>query len=332
MSLIILIKMVFYFYSNLPITDRSSIVCPLTRKDKLSTVKLRHGTSLNIHSLFVPIGKVAYPANVLAHSTYVKAETYGGGYRALAAGTITVKRSRTYFAVKAKDNVSIDIARGDITTNMAIRKIPNDIVMGSGYTWSDIAEPTLYLDSSDNKWKYKKLLWMDTVKTITYSDAKVPAVSNDTVVFDFQQLKVIANDSLYPLLDLNKIYYVTADGELRSTETNAFYKDNGKTYLQKLVTNNPSYVFKSATDMTTNTSNSDGIVLSVDGKSIVVYNDASLFCIYPQKAFIMGQKIWRDSFIETPMTLGEWGWLSQKYKTVYGEMKALRDKFWPVMK
>ena len=151
-------------------------------------------------------------------------------------------------------------------------------------------------------------------------------------MFDFELLKVIANDSLYPLSDLTKIYYVRADGQLASTETNAFYKDNGKTDLQQLVTNNPSYLLKSTSDMTTNTTNSDGLILSVDGKSIVAYNDTSLFCIYPQKAFIMGQKLWRDFFVETPITLGEWGWLSQKDQTVYDEIKALKDKFWPEQK
>ena len=83
--------MVFYFYSSLPISDsRSSIVCPLTGKNKISTVKLHRGTHLTIHSLFVPIERLVYPSNVLSHCAYVKTQLEdSGGYKALSNGSFT---------------------------------------------------------------------------------------------------------------------------------------------------------------------------------------------------------------------------------------------------
>ena len=63
--------MVFYFYSELPITERGSIVCPLTGKGKISKVELHRGTTLAIHSLIIPVGRFVYPVNILTHSTFV---------------------------------------------------------------------------------------------------------------------------------------------------------------------------------------------------------------------------------------------------------------------
>ena len=84
--------MVFYFYPELPITERGSIVCPLTGKGKISRVQLRRDTTLAIHSLFVPIGRYVYPTNILTHSAFVKGEQYNAdGYTALSTGTINVK-------------------------------------------------------------------------------------------------------------------------------------------------------------------------------------------------------------------------------------------------
>ena len=114
--------MVFYFYSELPITERGSIVCPLTGKGKISRVQLRRDTTLAIHSLFVPIGRYVYPTNILTHSAFVKGEQYNAdGYTALSTGTINVKRYQRLWAVLAKSgHPAIETVVASRNTKMAI--------------------------------------------------------------------------------------------------------------------------------------------------------------------------------------------------------------------
>ena len=116
--------MVFYFYPELPITERGSIVCQLTGKGKMSRVQHRRDTTLAIHSLFVPIGRYVYPSNILNHSIAVKNEQggNGGGYKALIGGSLKVKRYRRYWVTLAPNGATLNTVTALITTKMVIDK------------------------------------------------------------------------------------------------------------------------------------------------------------------------------------------------------------------
>ena len=268
--------MVHYFYSDLPITNRSSIVCPLTGKDKISTVKLRSGRNLNIHSLFVPIGRFVYPTNIRNHSTYVRGELDNReGYSALSLGTLNVRRYQRYWAIRARNGASMNIATSNLYTQMNIVNPTKDIIMKPGYAVSSIDDETMYVDATDNfKWKSKKILRMDGVKTITYHDTIIK--ERPLVVFDFEKLQFSFSNRFHDLMTVTKIYYVTKDGRLGSTETNAPYK-NGKSDLEQLADTNPSYLMRNLADAT-GTGHIDGLILLVDKKSWEVYNDITLYC------------------------------------------------------
>ena len=149
--------MVFYFYSSLPIIEsRSSIVCPLTGENRISTVRLHRGTHLTIRSLFVPIGRLVYPSNILSHSNYVKTQLEdSGGYKTLSNESFTVKRFRRNWSISAKNGSKINFATGQIETTMSIANPTLDIAMMPGYdVFSIDGEAALYVNTTDNfKWK-----------------------------------------------------------------------------------------------------------------------------------------------------------------------------------
>ena len=71
---------------------------------------------------------------------------------------------------------------------MVIDNPAQDIVMRPGYDVSSIDGETLYVNAGDNfKWKYKKLLRMDGVKTISYLDT---VIQTSPIVIDFEKLKL----------------------------------------------------------------------------------------------------------------------------------------------
>ena len=317
--------MVFYFYSELSITERGSIICPLTGKGKISKVELHRGTTLAIHSLFIPIGRFVYPVNILTHSTFVKDEPSGnyGGYKALIAGSLRVNRLRRYWVNLAANGNSLNTRTTLMTTKMVIDKPLQDIVMRSGYDRSSIDRETSYVDAFDNyRWKYKQLLRMDGVKTISYLDKMIK--DHPPVIFDFEKSQITVTNRKYTLITLDKVFYETTDGDLRSTVTNPRYTSN-KSDLVQLALTNPSYLVRQTT---VGSKDQDGLVL--EGGRLSVYNDITLYCINPQKVFLMLQPFWLGFFTVSNMGIADWLYLStMKNASVYAEMVALRDKHWP---
>ena len=317
--------MVFYFYPELPITDWGSIVCPLTGMGKISRIRLRRDTRLTIHSLFVPIGRYVYPTNILTHSTFVKGEQggNGGGYKALIGGSLKIYRKRRYWVNLAANGNSINTITALMTTKMVIDKPLQDIVMRPGYDRSGIDRETLYVDAVDNyRWKYKQLLRMDGVKTISYLDTMIK--DHPPVVFDFEKSQITVTNREHTLITLDKVFYETTDGDLRSTVTNPRYTSN-KGDLVQLALTNPSYLVRQTV---VGSKDQDGLVL--EGTRLSVYNDITLYCIEPQKAFLMVQPFWQSLFAVSKMGIADWLYLStMKNASVYAEMVALRDKHWP---
>ena len=315
--------MVFYFYPELPITERGSIVCPLTGKGKISRVQLRRDTTLAIHSLFVPIGRYVYPTNILTHSAFVKGEQYNAdGYTALSTGTINVKRYQRLWAVLAKSgHPAIETVVGSRNTKMAIPA--GGIVMLTDYNASSIGDETVYWDNY--QWKTKKILRVDGIKTVTYVDTVLKNLP--PVVFDFEKLRFsVANRDAreHFTMTLTKFYYVTRGGRLGSTETNALF-NTSKSDVEQLADTNPSYLLRNEADVSSISDN--GLILHKSKLALTAYNNVTLFCIYHQKSYVLAQPFLKDLFTVTPMTSTEWGALAQKDKTVYDDMKAFRDKY-----
>ena len=323
--------MVFYFYPELPITDWGSVVCPLTGKGKIARVQLRRDTTLVIHSLFVPIGnyyKSTTPA-ILAHSKYVKSlPEDDGGYDAILNGKVELSWWNRYWAKRAKGGVMFNFATGSMRTTMKV--IPQGIVMWPGYDKSTVGKEALYVDAADNyKWNSKKIVRMRGVKQITYRDGTI----HDPVLIDFEKFKAWTGKNRHDLVKAYKIYYVTTGGKLESTKTNDRYDDSNKSDLEQLADTNPSYLLR-RTKSTGGTNNplTDGFVLSDDGKDVTVYNDVTLYSIYPQYSAITTQPFWGRMFTLAKMTTAIWLTLSKKTdkaeKVLYEEMIALK-KLWP---
>ena len=317
--------MVFYFYPELTITERGSIVCPLTGKGKISRVQLHRDTSLTIHSLFVPIGRYVYPTNILTHSAFVKGEQSGnnGGYKALIGGSLKIYRKRTYWATLSANGNNLNNSTSTQITKMVIDKPLQDIAMRAGYDRSSIDRETLYVDAVDNyRWKYKQLLRMDGVKTVSYRDTKLK--DQPPVVFDFEKSQISVTNRVHTLITLDKVFYETTDGDLRSTVTNPRYTSN-KGDLKQLAFTNPSYLVRQTA---VGSKDQDDLVL--EGTRLSAYNDITLYCINPQKAFLMAQPFWQGFFTVSKMGIADWLYLStMKNASVYAEMVALRDKHWP---
>ena len=286
--------MVFYFYPELPITDWGSVVCPLTGNGKIARVQLRRDTTLVIHSLFVPIGnyyKSTTPAS-LAHSKYVKSlPEDDGGYDAILNGKVELSWWNRYWCTRAKGGVMFNFATGSKRTTMKV--IPQGIVMWPGYDKSTVGKEALYVDAADNyKWNSKKIVRMRGVKQITYRDGTI----HDPVLIDFEKSKAWTGKNRHDLVAVDKIYYVTTGGKLESTKTNDRY-DSNKSELEQLADTNPSYLLR-RTKSTGGTNNplTDGFVLSDDGKDVTVYNDVTLYSIYPQYSAITAQPFWGRMF------------------------------------
>ena len=195
-----------------------------------------------------------------------------------------------------------------------------------GYNASSIGGEMVYWDNY--QWKTKKILRLDGIKTVTYVDTVIK--NHPPVVFDFKKLRFSFANQEHHLMTLTKFYYVTSGGQLGSTETNAPF-NNSKSDVEQLANTNLSYLLRNVADVT-GVGDVDGLVLNADKLSLAVYNDVTLFCIYQQKSYILAQPYLQDLFTVTPMTFAEWGWLAQKDKTVYDDMKAFRDKYWPAEK
>ena len=179
-----------------------------------------------------------YPTNILAHSTAVKSELGdGGGHKVISTSTLDVQQLRRFWAYPASTGLALNSVTGTVwTVKMVIDKPLQDIVMRTGYDVASIDDMTLYVDMSDNfKWKYKKVLRMDGVKTIRY--VTTTPKEHSAVVFDFEKSKLTFTNRERVLLILTKIYYLTTGGDLRSTETNARY-NNKKSDLQQLADTN----------------------------------------------------------------------------------------------
>ena len=112
--------------------------------------------------------------------------------------------------------------------------------------------------------------------------------------------------------------------DLRSTVTNSRYTCN-KNDLVQLALTNPSYLVRQTA---VGSKDQDGLVL--EGTALSVYNDITLYCIYPEKSFLMVQPFWKGFFRVSKMGIDDWLYLStMKNASIYAEMVALRDKHWP---
>ena len=80
--------MVFFFFYSIPIKEDSSLQCDLIGNNSISTIEIRRGSVLKIHSLYVPIGKSSYESNVLSHSNTVKGLDSNGGFNSFMNSTI----------------------------------------------------------------------------------------------------------------------------------------------------------------------------------------------------------------------------------------------------
>ena len=154
----------------------------------------------------------------------------------------------------------------------------------------------------------KKLLRMRGIKSITYIDETIK--NHPPVVFDFEKLKVHFTEREHNLVKRTKIYYRTMGGKLQSTETNGHYVTD-KSDLEQLADTNPYYLLRRLS-VTTGDPLKDGLMISDDGKTFHIFNNITLFCIYPQYSAIMSQSFWWVIFTYTQMTTTNWGELSKK--------------------
>ena len=255
------------------------------------------------------------PPNILTHSTFVKGEPSGnyGGYKALIGGSLKLLRRMTYGCYKAAGGV-INTSTSTPIIKMVIDKPLQDIVMKQGYDMGSIDRETSYVDVSDNyRWKYKQLLRMDGVKTITYRDTE--GKNQLPIVFDFEksQVRIINIGESGYIFD--KIFYETSQGDLRSTTTNRRFQSTNSDLVQ-LAWTNPSYLIR---DAVIKGYDQNGLILE-DPDVLTAYNSITLYIINSQHAFLMSQPFWRGFFRSSKMIKADWDNLATKNASVYAEM------------
>ena len=217
--------MVFFFFSSVPIEEGSSLQCDLIGNNSISTIEMRRGSVLKIYSLYVPIGKSSYERNVLAHSKTVKGLDANGGFKSLMSSTISMERNSFY----GIDSVSTSPSKSvlswstgkfnnftSVTQLFAMKNPVTDIIPAATFSLSDVGRNALFYDDVGSIWKYKAILDMSKVQTMTYYNS-----DDDRSIIDFEKLtisppppsriKLFKSNKFFYLIDTSLKVYQTSD-------------------------------------------------------------------------------------------------------------------------
>ena len=276
--------MVFFFFSSVPIEEDSSLQCDLIGNNSISTIEMRRGSVLKIYSLYVPIGKSSYERNVLAHSKTVKGLDANGGFKSIMSSTISIERNSFYGIDSVSTSPSKSVLSwstgkfnkfASLTQIFAIKNTLTDIVPAGTFSLTDVDRKALFFDVASSIWKYKTIVDMSKVQTMTYRN-----LDDDISIIDFEKFTISPPPpSRTKLFKSNKFFYMV-NGRLKVKRTSDKSIGN-KSDLENICKKDPSSFLsfgsdKSITDkMMLLTKRAGKYQLDVD-KMVMI------FCLQPQ--------------------------------------------------
>ena len=274
----------FFFFSSIPIKEDSSIQCNLIGKDSISTIEMRKGSVLKIHSLYLPIGKSSYESNILAHSNTVKGLDSNGGFKSFTSSTILIERNSFYGIDSVSTSPSKSVLSwstgkfnkfASLTQIFAIKNTSTDIVPAATFSLTDVERKALFFDVTGSIWKYKTIVDMSNIQKITYQN-----VDNDVCVIDFEKLTISPPPpSRIKLFKSNKFFYMV-NGRLKVKRTSDKSIGN-KSDLENICKKDPSSFLSFGSDK----SITDKMMLLTKraGKyQLDVNKMVMIFCLQPQ--------------------------------------------------
>ena len=244
--------MVFFFFSSIPIKEDSSLQCDLIGNNSISTIEIRRGSVLKIYSLYVPIGKSSYESNVLSHSNTVKGLDSNGGFKSFMNSTILIERNSFYGIDSVSTSPSKSVLSwstgkfnkfASLTQVFAIKNTLTDIVPAATFSLTDVDRKALFFDVASSIWKYKAIVDMSKVQTMTYRN-----LDDDISIIDFEKLTISPPPpSRTKLFKSNKFFYWTVSDGLEVLQTsNKLIGD--KCDLENICKTNPSRFLSFKTD------------------------------------------------------------------------------------